>query len=295
VLTVTLSPASRLAAITQGNGWLPDSAALQVSGGTPSWSASARQSWTALETISGTGAAKIGWRRRLNGLAPGTYVDTITVSVAGATHQVLDSLIILAVEKATLTRGGGKTKVLDSGSGRRAEAGGDTTTVMVTTAAVIGGGGQPALWTATTSANWITVLKGGSAPSTGEISWRRQVESLTVGRHIDSVVVTLVANPLIKGTFVDTVDVVFVSEPVPGVAVDGLFRSGPLNGDQLLLMDAIGNRNGRYDLGDFLAWVDRNQMTLNAGMMQQVAEVQRLEAARARTGTQTIARPESLP
>ena len=276
VLTVTVAPSSRLAAIPQGNGWLADSAALQMSGGTADWTVSARKSWTTLNATSGSGAGTIGWRRRLNGLAAGTYVDTITVTFAAAgvsPRTIVDSLIILAVDKANLSKGGGKTKVLDSGNGRRAEAGGDTTTVLVSTTASIGGGAQPPLWTATSSASWITVLKGGGTPSAGEISWVRQVESLTVGRHIDSVVVTLTANPAITGTFVDTVDVVFVPEPVAGVAVDGLFRSGPLNGDQLLLMDAIGNRNGRYDLGDFLAWVEKNKIALSPSTVARLAEV----------------------
>jgi hypothetical protein len=50
-----------------------------------------------------------------------------------------------------------------------------------------------------------------------------------------------------------------------------------LSNDQRALLDGVGNRNGSYDLGDFLAWVDRNGINLSASLMQ---ELQTSEAAR---------------
>src|SRR5690606_26585769 len=84
-IVASVSPSSRLTAIQQQNGWLADSATLTITGtdaNTAAWTVSARKAHTSLNTTSGTGSATIGWRRRLNGLAAGTYVDTITVTVA---------------------------------------------------------------------------------------------------------------------------------------------------------------------------------------------------------------------
>jgi M6 family metalloprotease-like protein len=42
-------------------------------------------------------------------------------------------------------------------------------------------------------------------------------------------------------------------------AADALFHGGRLNAGEIEYLDAMGNRNGRYDLGDFLAFVRRHE------------------------------------
>jgi len=209
-------------------------------------------------------------------------------------RSIIDSLIIVAPSTANLSKGGGKTKVMQTTSGRAASVGADTTSVLASTAGDTGGGGQPPQWVATTTASWIRITHG-LTPTAGPVRWERTLDALPLGRHIDSVVVSLSTNQALRGVYVDTVDVVMVTEPTPTLAVEDLVRGGRLHTDQRDLFDAIGNRNGRYDLGDFLAWVDRNRVTLSSGMMQQVVEVQQLEAQRARAVDQTIERPETRP
>jgi hypothetical protein len=297
-IVATVAPASRLIVVPQQNGWAPDSAALQLSGAgatSANWTVVARKAHTSILNASGTGPATIQWRRRLNGLAPGTYVDTLTVTVTTlSAHVIIDSLIILPQTTANLSKRGGRTKVMESGRGRAAATGADTTSVIVSTIGDTGGGNQPAQWVATTTAPWIRITNG-LTPTTDPIQWERQLDLLPLGRHIDSVVVTLSSNPSLRGAYVDTVDVVQVVEPTPTVAVEDLVRGGKLNVDQRDLFDAIGNRNGRFDLGDFLAWVDRNQIALTGAMMQSVVEVQARETAARARRAQAIERPDSLP
>jgi hypothetical protein len=282
-ILASVSPSSRLQALTQQNGWAPDSGSLTISGSSAesaAWTVTARKAHTSVLTTSGTGSATIQWRRRLNGLAPGTYVDTITVAVAAAgSHAIIDSLIILPQTTADLSKRGGRTKVMQTGNGRAAAVGADTTSVTVSTAGDTGGGSQPALWVATTGASWIRITSG-LTPTAAPIQWQRDLDLLPLGRHIDSVVVSLSTNPAMRGVYVDTVDVILVTEPAPALAVEDLARGGKLNTDQRDLFDAIGNRNGRYDLGDFLAWVDRNQIALTGAMMQEI-DVARLREATA--------------
>ena len=43
----------------------------------------------------------------------------------------------------------------------------------------------------------------------------------------------------------------------PGATVAALWRDGDMDNDQLAALDSMGNGNGRYDLGDLLAWINR--------------------------------------
>jgi hypothetical protein len=298
-VVASLSPASRLVVVTQQNGWSDGNGTLALTGtdaATAAWTVAARKAHTSLVTTSGTGPGAIQWRRRLNGLAPGTYVDTITVTVASvSSHAIIDSLIVLQQTTANLSKRGGRTKVMQTGNARAAALGADTTSVSVSAAGDAGGGNQPALWVASTTAPWIRITSG-LTPTAAPIQWERELDALPLGRHIDSVVVALSSSPTMRGVYVDTVDVISVAVPTPTLAVEDLARGGKLTGDQRDLFDAFGNRNGRYDLGDFLAWVDRNQIVLTGSLMQSVAEVRVVEEERrSRARAQVIARPESLP
>jgi hypothetical protein len=44
--------------------------------------------------------------------------------------------------------------------------------------------------------------------------------------------------------------------------------TAPLNADQLRYLDFIGNNNGSFDIGDFLAWVKLTGAPLNAAVLQ---------------------------
>jgi hypothetical protein len=58
-----------------------------------------------------------------------------------------------------------------------------------------------------------------------------------------------------------------------GLAVDELVRGGQMHADQRQLLDGEGNRNGYFDLGDFLAWVDRDRIRLSPAMVAKLQSV----------------------
>jgi hypothetical protein len=99
---------------------------------------------------------------------------------------------------------------------------------------------------------------------------------LSIGTHIDSIVVSLAADPAVRAVYVDSVEIIAVPEPEPVAAARQLFAGGGgLTADQRSALDGLGNGNGLYDLGDFLAWVSRSGVSLSAEL---VAEVNRAVA-----------------
>jgi hypothetical protein len=56
-----------------------------------------------------------------------------------------------------------------------------------------------------------------------------------------------------------------------------LGTGGTLSADEIRYLDLLGNRNGRYDVGDFRAFIDKTGGTVSAAVM---AEMMRKEGAR---------------
>jgi hypothetical protein len=77
-----------------------DSASVVITGeGAPTstWGATKTKAWTVLTTSGGTSSGTLRWTRNPAGLVTGTYVDTITVTVAGATGSpalLVDTLVV---------------------------------------------------------------------------------------------------------------------------------------------------------------------------------------------------------
>ncbi len=57
--------------------------------------------------------------------------------------------------------------------------------------------------------------------------------------------------------------------------VSSIFAGEGLSSDELNFLDLQGNSNGRFDLGDFLAWVDQNDISVSAGVVERLAELDR--------------------
>jgi len=66
----------------------------------------------------------------------------------------------------------------------------------------------------------------------------------------------------------------------PDVAASALFGSSATGALQLQMLDLLGNANGRYDVGDFLAYFDRTGATPSAAMMARVMELRAVEPRR---------------
>jgi len=100
--TASITPTSRRIALVEGAAAPTDSALLALAGTgseTTTWSATARRAWTVLGASTGTGSAVIRWQRTGALPGPGTWVDTITITIPGVTGsplRVLDSLVVTA-------------------------------------------------------------------------------------------------------------------------------------------------------------------------------------------------------
>lgn len=82
---------------------------------------------------------------------------------------------------------------------------------------------------------------------------------------------------------------------VPALVVETVVRhlvgvETVLSADETGYLDMVGNRNSRFDVGDFLAWMDQTGGAVSAAMMQAV-----LEAADTGTGAAERARPQGRP
>lgn len=99
-VSATITPTSRRVVIMQGTLAPSDSASIAISGigaGKTAWTAAARRPWTVLANTTGSGSAVLRWQRTGALPGPGTWVDTITVTIPGAVGsplRVLDSLVV---------------------------------------------------------------------------------------------------------------------------------------------------------------------------------------------------------
>ncbi len=274
-LALSVSPGSRYLAVEAGSTAAAGEAAVAVTGdGAAStvWTATKRKSWTTLITGSGTGNGTVRWGRNAAGLAAGTYVDTITVTVnaAGLSGRVIDTLVITAPtpsnpgNQVALSRRGKRNKI-DRLAGQALDDGVDSVRVEQAQAGQGGNG-----WVAVSSGSWLKVnTTSGNGP--GQLRFARSYSSLAEGTHVDTITVTLASAPDARAFYVDTVVVTDVAAPAPSIAVRSLFNGAGLSAQQRSAFDLIGNRNGRFDLGDFLAWVRGANVRLSAS---EAAEVQ---------------------
>jgi len=108
-LTMTVSPSGRRVSVQSGSTVLvQDSADVSLTGpasATATWSAghSAQASWLTLTTDAGTGSGQLRWTRDPSGLADGSYIDTLTVTAAGAAGspaRVIDTLVVTSAPAA---------------------------------------------------------------------------------------------------------------------------------------------------------------------------------------------------
>jgi glucose/arabinose dehydrogenase len=192
-LALALSPTSRRDTAQSGSTALrADSADVSLTGAgsnAATWTVahSAQASWVTLTNAGGTGSGKLLWTRNPAGLAAGTYVDTLTVTAAGASGspaRLVDTFEITPAPPLVLSVNPASQSIsLPSGSTTPAA---DSADVSLT-----GSGASTATWTATHSAqaSWVTLTNAGGTGS-GKLRWTRNPTSLAVGTYVDTLTVT---------------------------------------------------------------------------------------------------------
>ncbi len=264
-VVVALSPAARSVSVQQGSAVPSDNAIVTLTGtnaATTGWTATHRQSWLKLTTTSGVGNGALVWFRSAGGLAVGTYVDTITVTVAasGSSAVLFDSLRVTpAVPTIALAPDGRMVRSVQfTGGTNLSLANVDSATVQASVPDSIAAGG----WVASVSSSRL-VLVTAAGPVNNYVKWSRPPQALNPGLYVDTLSVSMVLNSSIRAQFIDSLEVVDVTLPAPDAAVGDLFDHASLTADQRVALDRQGNNNGVYDLGDFLAWVTRNGIHLS--------------------------------
>jgi len=227
-----------------------DSATVVLSGpgaSTTGWSAThTSAAWVTLQNASGTGTGTFTWTRDPTGLGIGAHVDTITVTAAGALDSpwlLFDSLVVYK-KVAFAPELVSKTGVSASGSPLP-----DSAQLLLD-----GGNDLVTAWTLTHSAaSWLSL---GTSGGTGTrfVSWTRSAHDLKPGTYTDTIrVVTANADSALL------VDTFIVQAPAVATdcAVQHLFGTACLDDTQLRFLDLAGNKDGTFNLGDFLARLKR--------------------------------------
>jgi hypothetical protein len=193
-------------------------------------------------------------------------VDTVTVTATGSVlnpAQIIDTLVIGQALAMSLS----SSSLVDTTVAGAQQPTSVTVSVLITG---IGSGSTP--WNATHRAgSWITVtLDFGTGD--GAVVWSRDASQLVAGIYIDTITVTAPGAGVNALTVVDTL---IVAQPFAlSDAADELFFGGVLSPLQVAFLEALGNDDGTYNLGDVLAWVDWCQGTAPGGCVVAPAAVQ---------------------
>ncbi len=189
VLTLSVAPSARSASVVQGGAAPSDQASVTLSGdnnGTTAWSATKRKSWTTLTSSSGTGSGTLAWSRNAAGLAVGVYLDTITVTAAGAAGSpgvVYDTLRVTAAPVPLLIAISPTSRnvAMQQGSGATSDQ------ALVSQS---GDGHGSSTWTATKRQSWTTLTAATGTGGGATLSWNRNATGLAVGTYVDTITVT---------------------------------------------------------------------------------------------------------
>ncbi len=238
-----------------------------------SWSNGGARSHTftgsaAGDTITGEVSAEFLLQVATDGAGGGSVTVAPVLDLASGVFVTEDSAVKLM---ATVTMGG---YVFEGWSGDTVASGDTLDLVMTRPFSITATFSTPLVFSTTQLAPGVVgatyVQSLSVSGGTGSYSWLVASGALPKGLALAQTG-TLVGRPEQVGIFDFEVNVssgaqdattafqMDVSAPV--LVVDDVIGhlvgpAAPLSGDELSYLDLIGNRNGRYDVGDFLAWLD---------------------------------------
>ena len=202
--------------------------------------------WAQLVRASGTGNGAVTWTGRVGDLAVGVYVDTVLASAQLASGSPVVFMDTLAVEPRLAVRLLQDREAV--GVEGLAVAAGDTAYAGFT-----GFGAESAVWTAAATAPWIA-LEETAGQGMDPIAWSRSAATLAAGVHEDTIAIGVTSHPHLRGLIVDRFDVQ-QAIAVATAAHQLLGEEGLVSG-QTRFLDWLGNRDGEFNAGDVLRWLD---------------------------------------
>jgi photosystem II stability/assembly factor-like uncharacterized protein len=247
-VTVAFVPVSRSdSALVGSTTTIPDSVTLSlvgVGGDTTTWVAGVTAApWHTLGTVNGTGSGPLRWTRNPTGLTEGTYAASIVITPSNGPPSALpDTLLIirpLVLGSAGRTVGG----IL----------GAPAPTPDSVTVRLRGIGNTTATWTATSNAAWLTLTTAGGTGD-GMARWTLDASDLQPGSYRDTIVVRTS-----RGDSAQVAVVFSVTAPAitTACAAQELLGAVCLDDTGRRYLDLMGNRDGTFDLGDFVALLER--------------------------------------
>lgn len=216
--------------------------------------------WFTLTATGGTGTGWVRWTRDPTGVAIGTYVDTITViapDALGSPAHSVDSLRVMP-----------PLSVAAEISSHRDSLSQGSTAPAVASANILLAGYDHAIapWTGTHgSASWLRITGGGTG--SGVLRWEVDPTGQGPGIYVDTLIVTAVGA---TGSPVRIVDTLTVFEPTFAVnCAESVLMTGAscLELAEANYLDATGNHDGTYNLGDLLAYLDRKGLPLGSALL----------------------------
>ncbi len=220
------------------------------------WTAShsTRANWVALESVAGSGPGNVRWRRTASGLSPGTYVDTLVVKAPGsfaAPQSIVDRLVVAPPLSVSAT----------PRSNRDSVAMGASIPIADSSEVVLAGyGSTTAGWRARVRAPWLKLADSAGVGS-ARIRWSRDPRGVGAGIYVDTISIVVAGA---SGSPALVVDTLRIYEPVISVecALSEVFGQPCLGPVEKKYLDAIGNVDGRFGLGDVMALLDRKRLPL---------------------------------
>ena len=202
--------------------------------------------WAEIIRGSGTGGGAVTWAGDVSQLGVGIYVDTVLVSSDLAAESPAAFLDTLAVEPRLAVLALQRTAGL--GVAGLELAPGDSLF-----AGLSGFGADSAIWLAETGASWLR-LQTANGRKPEPIVWSRSAAALDAGIYDDTITVRVEAHPDLHGLIVDRFDV----QESFGVeeAAHHLIGLESLVTGQTGFLDWLGNKDGEFNAGDVLRWLD---------------------------------------
>ncbi len=227
-----------------------DSVAVLFTGPRPDtkwWATHAGGSWLELGTASGAGPGAVTWTVSPRGLEVGLYVDTIFVEAEMATGSPAMFVDTFAVQPPLGIEG---TRV-SAGYGVEGWSLAPSDSLH---SGLFGFGAEDAAWSAEVAGGGWLVIERAEGGYGEAVVWRREAAGLGPGVYEDTITVRVRDHAGLAGVIVDRFEI------VAPIAVDAaahhLLGEDRLAPGQVLLLDWFGNRDGAFNAGDVLKWLD---------------------------------------
>ncbi len=223
-------------------------------GGTLNWGAADNQPW--LSVTPTTGSLTAGQSQTVTvtvisaNLPAGNYAGTVTISDTGASNSPQAVVISLAVSSSAAIGVTPSTLTYSVGEGSSPASQALTITNL---------GGGTLNWQATANQTWLGLSPASGTRASGQSqAVTVSVNSSSLGAGSYAATIT-VMDPAASNS-PQTVAVTLVvsasfSQPTVSEAANSLLGQSSLTPDVMVFLDSIGNQNGRYDVGDFRAYV----------------------------------------